>query len=131
MGKLTNRIYYDFNIDKKGYDFMGYEFFDRKELSYHHIQPRHYGGKTTYKNGSLLVRSTSHNYIHTIETFDFKLFIELSQELKLEHQDGITKEHLSNIRQILEFFEDKYECEYSKRGTPIIKEEFTRRRINL
>lgn len=131
MGKLTNRIYYDFNIDKMGYDFMGYEFFDRKELSYHHIQPRHYSGKTTYENGSLLVRSTSHNYIHTIETFDFKLFIELSQELKLEHQDGITKEHLLAIRDMLEFFEHKFENQYTKRGLPIIKEDFVRRRIKL
>lgn len=131
MGKLANRLYNDFNLNELGYDFMGYTFEIKKELSYHHIQPKHYGGQTTYDNGSLLVRSTAHNYIHIIENTDFKLFIELSQELKNEHEAGITKEHLIAIRQMLEFFEDKYEHEYTKRGVPIIKEEFVQRRIKL
>ena len=131
MGSIANKLFNDFELYKLGYDFMGYTFDDKKQLSYHHIQPRHYKGKTTYKNGALLVRETSHNYIHTIETFDFKLFIELSQELKLEHQDGITKEHLLAIRDILEFFEYKFENQYTKRGLPIIKEDFVRRRIKL
>ena len=130
MGKLTNRIYYDYKLNQTGYDFMGYTFEDKKDLSYHHIQPRHYGGKTTYENGALLVRSTSHNYIHTIEAIDFKLFIELANELRLEHEDGITKEHLLAIRQMLEFFEEKYKYQNTKHGVPIIKEDFVRRRVN-
>jgi hypothetical protein len=131
MGKLTNRIYYDFKLNELGFDFMGYLFDDKQELSYHHIQPRHYGGKTTYGNGALLTRDVSHNYIHTIEAYDFKLFIELSQELKAEHKDGITKEHLLAIKQMLEFFEDKFENECTRKGVPIIKEEFVRRRAKL
>lgn len=132
MGKLSNRLYYDYKLDKNNYDFMGYLFDDKKELSYHHIQPRHYSGKTTYENGSLLVRNTSHNYIHTIESIDFKIFLELSQELKEIHNDKqITKERLIAIRQMLEFFESKYKGKCSKKGLPIIKEEFTRRRVEL
>lgn len=131
MGKLANRLYNDFELDKKNYDFMGYLFNDKKELSYHHIQPRHYAGETTYENGSLLVRGTSHNYIHTIESIDFKIFLEISQELRKEHVEGITKERLIAIRQMLEFFEAKYEDQYTKKGLPIVKEEFTRRRIDL
>lgn len=131
MGKLANRIYDDFNLEQCGYDFMGYEFNSKKELSYHHIQPKHYGGQTTYDNGSLLNRATSHNYIHIIETTDFKIFLEISQELRREHADGVTKEHLQTIRELLEFFETKYEYEYTKRGVPIIKDDFIRRRIKL
>lgn len=131
MGSLANRLFYDFELHKLGYDFMGYYFDDKKEISYHHIQPRHYKGKTTYENGSLLVRETSHNYIHTIEEYEFNLFIELSQELIAEHKDGITKEHLLAIRQMLEFFEQRYKDMYTKRGVPIVKEEYTRRRIEL
>ena len=48
MGKLANRLYYDFKLEECGYDFMGYTFDEKRELSYHHIQPRQYGGKTTY-----------------------------------------------------------------------------------
>lgn len=131
MGKLTNRIFYDYELHKLGYDFMGYEFADKKELSYHHIQPRHYGGKTTYDNGALLTRSVSHNYIHVIEAYDFKLFLELSQELIAEHKDGLTQDHLFAIKQMLEYFERKFENQYTKKGVPIIKEDFVRRRVQL
>lgn len=131
MGSLTNRLFYEFELHKLGYDFMGYTFDDKKEISYHHIQPRHYKGKTTYENGALLNRNTSHNYIHIIEEYEFQLFIELSQELIAEHKDGITKEHLLAIRQMLEFFEQKYKEQYTKRGILIVKEEYVRRRIDL
>lgn len=131
MGSLANRLFYEFELHKLGYDFMGYTFDDKKEISYHHIQPRHYKGKTTYENGALLNRNTSHNYIHIIEEYEFQLFIELSQELIAEHKDGITKEHLLAIRQMLEFFEQKYKEQYTKRGILIVKEEYVRRRIDL
>lgn len=132
MGKLTERLFYDFDLHKLGYDFMGYMFDSKKELSYHHIQPRHYGGKTTYDNGAILNRHTSHNYIHTIEEMDFQLFIELSQILKDEHRaKKITPEHLKEINMLLTYFEQKFDQQYTKRGNLIIKEEYTRRRVKL
>lgn len=132
MGKLTNKLYYDFQLDHNYYDFMGYTYNEKKELSYHHIQPKNYGGKTTYENGALLVRDTSHNYIHTIENIDFKLFIEISQILKDEHLRGkITREHIQAIHDVLEFFEKKYSGTYTSKGLPVIKEDFIRRRIKL
>ena len=131
MGSIANKLFNDFELYKLGYDFMGYTFDDKKEISYHHIQPRHYKGKTTYKNGALLVRETSHNYIHVIEEYEFQLFIELSQELIAEHKDGITKDHLLAIRQMLEYFEGRYKDMYTKRGGLIVKEEYIRRRIQL
>jgi hypothetical protein len=86
------------------------------------------GGKTTYQNGALLIRP-SHNYIHLIENTDFKLFIEISHELIREHQAGeITKERIITIQQILEFFEAKYSDAYTRSGTPLIQEEYVRRR---
>ena len=132
MGSIANKLFNDFELYKLGYDFMGYTFDDKKQISYHHIQPRHYKGKTTYNNGALLVRETSHNYIHTIEEYEFQLFIELSQILNDEHKcKAITKEHLQNIREILEYFERQYENKYTKRGNLIIREEYIRRRIIL
>lgn len=132
MGRLNNRLYYNFKINELGHDFMGYVFDDKKELTYHHIQPKQYAGQTTYENGALLCRETSHNYIHIIEGIDFKVFIELSQILRDEQAQGkITREHLFEIQQVLEYFETKHDHEYTKRGVPIIKEEFVRRRIKL
>ena len=132
MGKLANKLYNDFKLDQKGYDFMGYCFNEKNELSYHHIMPKQYNGKTTYENGALLNRTTSHNYIHLIEDTDFKVFIELSQVLHDEHKaKKITREHLLEIRKLLEFFENKYDRQYSRRGNLIIKEEYVRRRVDL
>ena len=132
MGKLNDRLFYDFDLHKTGYDFMGYTFDDKKELSYHHIQTKQDKGKTTYENGALLNRLTSHNYIHTIEEYEYELFMELSQILKDEHKcKAITKEHLQEIRLILEYFECKYNNQYTKRGNLIIREEYIRRRIIL
>lgn len=128
MSKLKDRLFNNFELEKLGCDFMGYIFETQKELTYHHIQPKNYNGKTSYENGALLI-SDSHNYIHIIENYDFKLFIELSQVLKDEHKcKAITKEHLLEIRNILEFFENKYGGRYSSRGQLIIKEDFVKRR---
>lgn len=131
MTKLKTKLYDNFRLQQIGVDFMGYEFEVKKDLTYHHIQPKNYGGETTYKNGALLIHP-SHNYIHTIETVDFKLFLELSQELKKEHAQGeITKDRLITIAQMLSYFESKYANSYTRNGSPLIKDEFTRRRINL
>lgn len=131
MTKLKTKIYDNFKLQQLGVDFMGYEFENKKDLTYHHIQPKNYGGQTTYNNGALLINA-SHNYIHTIQTFDFKLFLELSQELKKEHAQGeITHDRLIVIAQMLAYFESKYANIYTRSGAPLIKDEFTRRRINL
>jgi len=128
MSKLKSKLYDGFKLDERGVDFMGYEFQSRRELTYHHIQPKNCGGKTTYSNGSLLIKP-SHCYIHIIESYDYKLFLQLSRELIAEHVDGeITKERLARIRELLEYFEEKFEGQYTKRGGLIIKEEFVRRR---
>lgn len=132
MGSIANKLFNDFELYKLGYDFMGYCFDDRKELSYHHIKTKQQRGKTTYENGALLNRNTSHNYIHTIEEYEFDLFMELSEILKDEHKcKAITKEHLVEIRTILEYFERKYNNQYTKRGNLIIREDYIRRRVIL
>lgn len=131
MTKLKTKLYDNFKLQQLGVDFMGYEFDEKKDLTYHHIQPKNYGGETTYKNGALLIRP-SHNYIHTIEAFDFRLFLELSQELKKEHAQGeITRDRLVTIAQMLKYFETKYKDSYTRGGSPLIKDEFVRRRIIL
>ena len=131
MTKLKTKLYDKFKLQQLGVDFMGYEFETKKDLTYHHIQPKNMGGQTTFENGALLIR-TSHNYIHTIQDFDYKLFLELSQELKKEHTQGeITRDRLITIAQILKYFEDKYKNSYTKGGSQLIKEDFVRRRIIL
>ena len=132
MGRLNDKLFYDFDLHKLGYDFMGFYFDEKKDLSYHHIKPRHFKGKTTYENGALLNRYTSHNYIHTIEEMEFQVFIELSEILMDEHKVGkITPDHIREINMLLNLFEQKYNGKYTKRGNLIVKEEYVRRRVIL
>lgn len=130
MSKLRERLYKDYDLEKKGYDFMGYEFNTKKELSTHHILPRHSGGKTKKNNLCILNRYTSHNYIHLIEDTDYKVFLELSKYLLEEITKGeINQEQLLRINDALEFFEYKYRDEEDRHGELLIKPEYKSKRI--
>ena len=116
MSKLREKLYKEYKIEELGYDFMGYEFDSKRELSTHHILPRHCGGKTKKDNLCVLNRYTSHNYIHLIEDTDLKLFLEISKFLLEQVKKGeITQDKLLEINDLLEFFEYKYRNEVSRR----------------
>lgn len=132
MSKLRERIYKDFKMEQLGYDFMGYTFDSKKELSTHHILPRHLGGQTKKNNLCALNRFTSHNYIHLIEDTDYKVFLELSKYLLEEVKLGkIDKEQLLRIADVLEFFEYKYRNEEDRHGELLIRPEYKTKRIIL
>ena len=63
MSRLRERLYKEYNLEQLGYDFMGYTFDSKKELSTHHILPKNSGGKTDKKNLCVLNRFTSHNLL--------------------------------------------------------------------
>ena len=132
MSKLRERIYKDFKIEQLGYDFMGYTFDSKKELSTHHILPRHSGGQTKKNNLCALNRFTSHNYIHLIEDTDYKVFLELSKYLLEEVKKGeIGREQLLRITDVLQFFEYKYRDEEDRHGELLIRPEYKSKRIIL
>jgi hypothetical protein len=132
MSKLREKIYKDFKMEQLGYDFLGYTFESKKELSTHHILPRHSGGKTKKNNLCALNRFTSHNYIHLIEDTDYKVFLELSKYLLEEVSKGeIGREQLLRIADALEFFEFKYRDEEDRHGERLIRPEYKSKRIIL
>lgn len=132
MSKLRERIYKDFKMEQLGYDFMGYTFESKKELSTHHILPRHSGGQTKKNNLCALNRFTSHNYIHLIEDTDYKVFLELSKYLLEEVKKGeIGREQLLRIADTLQFFEFKYRDEEDRHGELLIRPEYKSKRIIL
>lgn len=132
MSKLRERIYKDFKMEQLGYDFMGYTFESKRELSTHHILPRHSGGQTKKNNLCALNRFTSHNYIHLIEDTDYKVFLELSKYLLEEVSKGeISREQLLKIADALQFFEFKYRDEEDRNGERLIRPEYKEKRIIL
>ena len=130
MSKLREKLYKQYDLEQLGYDFMGYEFKSKKELSTHHILPRHAGGQTKKNNLCVLNRYTSHNYIHLIEDTDFKVFLEISKYLLEQVKIGqISTEKLLEIDDILQFFEYKYRDEVTRNGDLLIKPEYKKRLI--
>lgn len=128
MSRLRERLYKEYELEQLGYDFMGYEFGSRKELSTHHIIPRHSGGSTKKDNLCILNRTTSHNYIHLIEDYDYKIFLQVSRELMEQVKKGkIDIEDLKIINELLLFFEDKYKNEEARSGGLLIKPVYKKR----
>lgn len=130
MSRLRERLYKEYNVGELGYDFMGYEYGDKRELSTHHIIPKHNGGQTKKHNLCVLNRFTSHNYIHLIEDYDYKVFLQVSRELMIQVKQGkIDIEQLRNIDELLQFFEYKFRDETDRNGDLIIKPEYKEKRI--
>jgi hypothetical protein len=130
MSKLRERLYKEYHIEELGYDFLGYTFESKKELSTHHVLPKHSGGKTKKDNLCILNRYTSHNYIHLIEDTDYKVFLEISKYLLEEIKKGeISQDQLLRINDALEFFEFKFRDEEDRYGERLIKPEYKSKRI--
>lgn len=132
MSRLREKLYKEYKLEELGYDFLGYKFDSKRELSTHHILPKHSGGETKKNNLCILNRFTSHNYIHLIEEYDYKVFLELSKYLLEEVKKGeIAKEQLLRIEDALQFFEYKFRDEEDRYGEKLIKPEYKEKRIIL
>lgn len=130
MSRLRERLYKEYNLEDYGFDFMGYEFNTKKELSTHHIIPRNSGGQTKKNNLCILTRDTAHNYIHLIEDYDYKIFLQVSKQLMEQVKNGsIGLDEIKRIDELLMFFEDKYKNEEARNGELLIKPEYKTKRI--
>lgn len=132
MSRLRERLYKDYDLESLGYDFMGFTFDSKKQLSTHHIIPKHSGGQTKKNNLCVLNRYTAHNYIHLIEDYDYKVFLQISRELMEQVKQGkIDIQEIKNIFELLQFFEFKFRDETDRNGDLIIKPEYKTKRIIL
>lgn len=130
MSRLREKLYKIYNLEELGFDFMGYEFGSKKELSTHHIIPRHTGGQTKKGNLCVLNRITSHNYIHLIEDYDYKAFLNISKLLLEQVKLGkVDIEDIKRINELLLNFEEKHKDDEARNGTLLIKEEYKTKRI--
>ena len=140
MRAITNLMINDFKLKKLGYDFMGFSFKRKEQLSFHHLIVDHKNCKKLhipsegylYWNGAILRQDTSHDYLHTIENYDYDRFLAITSELIDENILGeLSIESLKRIRDVLKSFEREYSNERSKSGNLIIKESYVRDRIRL
>lgn len=139
MKEVKSALLNELNIEKLGYDFMGYTFEEVDDLDFHHlIVPR----KDCFKmgldrgyifwNGALLVRETAHRYLHFIEEIDRPLFCLITREMIKENMGREIKlEHLKKIREYLLYFEEVHRSEIDKKSPRVFKPTYIKNRIKL
>lgn len=125
--KLMIKLY---KLDSLGYDFMGYDMDGNGMYTYHHlIIPKRQGGSYSVKNGAI-IRRIPHDYLHIIEKYDLELFNLITSEMIDMNLKGyLDIINIIHIDELLSIFERDYSNKHSKKGTSIIKEEYTRRLI--
>ena len=139
MRDITRVMVKNFQLKKKGYDFMGYTFTNPEQLSFHHlIIPRRdckekgLGDGYVYWNGAILRQDTSHDYLHIIERTDRDVFLAITAQMVEENLKGkVDIENLKRIRELLLYFEKHYENETFSNGKILIKKKFITDRIEL
>ena len=133
MKQVTNLMINDFKIMQAGVDFMGFHVERKESLSFHHliIARRNCARKRipndgyVYWNGSILVQDTSHNFLHAIERVDEEIFYLITSEMIDQNIKGhLDKENLLRIKDLLEQFEREHCADRTKKGKPLIKQEY-------
>ena len=129
MKEVTKLMIEKYKIMEIGYDFMGYRVNKEKSLSFHHlIVPKRKNGKEIVENGALLVRESSHDYLHVIEKVDHQIFNYITSEMIDENVKGfIDMANLKRIDDLLSYFENKHGDDTCKRGYYLIKDVYKRR----
>ena len=135
MLAVTKEMIKNFRLHELGYDFMGYRFEDPRELTFHHLilpkkscEAKHLENGYVDWNGVILVRTSSHDYIHLIEEYDNNLFYDITSELMDQKIKGrIDKENLYYIHMLLRQFEEEYEGMKGKDNEQLIREEYQKR----
>ena len=133
MKEITREMIKKLQLNKLGYDMMGYLFTNINQLSYHHlILAKRYGGKMTFENGAILKQKTSHDYLHIIEKKDTEIFYLITSELIDENiKRKVDIENLRKIRDLLLYFEREHDHDYTKKGKLLIKREYVEGRVIL
>ena len=131
MKQIVKDMIILYKINELGFDFCGYSLQKGDIYTYHHnIIARRNGGPETIRNGAILCGKSSHPYLHIIEAKDLDRFNAITSELIDENIKGyLDQENLLAIDDILNGFEREYSGTRTKKGYPLIKEEYTRRLI--
>lgn len=131
MKQIVKDMIKIYKINELGFDFCGYSLQKGDIYTYHHnIIARRNGGPETINNGAILCGKSSHPYLHIIESKDIDRFSAITSELIDENIKGyLDQENLLAIDDILNGFEREYSGTRTKKGYPLIKEEYTRRLV--
>lgn len=130
MKQVTKLMINEFKIKELGFDMMGYSLERGDIYTFHHlIIPNRKGGPFSRNNGAILCGRSSHPYLHTIEAKDYDMFAYITSEMIDENIKGyLDPKNIKNIHEVLTLFEREHSGDRTKKGHPLIKECYTRRK---
>ena len=134
MREITKLMIKEFNLKKLGCDFMGFHLNKGDRYTYHHLIVPHrhckemgLGEGYTRENGAILF-TTSHEYLHLIESKDLEIFNLITSEMIDENIKGyLDTYNLMKINDLLNCFEREHEYDRSRKGKILIKREYYNR----
>lgn len=137
MRDITKLMIAKYKLLELKYDFMGYDFNKEKDITFHHliVPKRICIVQNIPELGYLdwncaLLQKDAHNYAHIVERYDRDMFNALTLQMIDENLKGyLDIKNLQAIDDILNQFEKEYCGARTKHGDPLIKEEYTRRRV--
>ena len=130
MKPVVNLMINEFKLLEIGINFMGYRITDPRKLSFHHlVEFKRNGGVYDMDNGAILIRNSSHDYLHLVERTDKKIFAAITREMIEENKKRmIDMENIKKIDEYLCDFEDKHSDDTIGKGRKLlIRDEFLRR----
>lgn len=127
MKDITKHIIKEFRLEQLGIDFLGYPKQGDIYTAHHLLVPARQGGKLTWEN-TVVLRENPHNYLHLIECKDFDIFSFVTSEMyDMKIKGYIDMQNIRYIDDALKVFEREHCSDVTKKGRPLIKEQFTNR----
>ena len=128
MREITKEMIKHYKLMSLGFDFMGYPIKKKSMLSFHHLIIPHkhckelgLGEGYLWWNGAILNQSTSHDYLHLIQSKDDDMFSAITSEMIDENLKGyLDMGNLKYILDVLHCFEREHCSDRSKKGYYLI-----------
>lgn len=110
-------------------DWMNYKLI-KKDITFHHIVKREYGGKEEISNGALLM-PVAHQYLHIIEYKDIETYNAINKIFKYinNQQCEPTREQREIIEYLLKQFEYEHIEDKTSKGKNLIKYKYLERSL--
>jgi hypothetical protein len=110
-----------------GLDWMNYRLV-KKDLTFHHIEKKEFGGRRDLDNGALLM-PVGHQYLHLIECKDIETYITLNKLFKIINTQMAepNQEQREIVEYLLEEFEYNHRNDKNSKGKTLIQRKYKER----
>lgn len=108
-------------------DWMNYTLVKR-DITYHHIIKREYGGEKTIENGALLM-PVAHQYLHLIECKDNDTYVAINKIFKYVNEQRYepTREQREIVEYLLREFESVHRWDKGSKGKLLLQKKYLER----